>query len=69
MIKLKAEISKLKEENDEMSKHKKEAEKLTDEVDGLQFQILEEKDKSAGLKMKIDGMIANHQSAIDDLKK
>ena len=51
-----------------MSKHKKEAEKLTDEVDGLQFQILEEKDKSAGLKMKIDGMIANHQSAIDDLK-
>ena len=48
---------------------KKENQKLADEVESLQFSIMEEKDSASGLKMKIDGMKSNYEEEIADLKK
>lgn len=66
--KLKGEVSKLKEENEELGKSKGQVDKLNDEIDSLQFKILEEQDKSSGLTMKLDGMKANFESEVADLK-
>ena len=52
-----------------MEKIKKENKKLTDEVESLQFTIMDEKDTASGLKMKIDGMKSNYEEEIADLKK